>query len=205
VKWQIPARTLVVLLTLLPIAAYANNTVAARKETAGDFARGMHLYQACMGCHSLDENDVGPRHRGVVGRRAGTVAGYAYSGALCASGLTWTRAISTAGWPDRKLSCRGPKCITPCPGRRIGPISLPIWPARNSTGPKGLPMFSRRSIPRFRIPQRPDAAFDSPQPDQAARFRAAIVPHLDAAYTYALSYPRYRGGRISCRKPLPVP
>ncbi|RQW43636.1 sigma-70 family RNA polymerase sigma factor [Novosphingobium sp. LASN5T] len=46
-------------------------------------------------------------------------------------------------------------------------------------------MFSRRSIPRLRIPQRPGAAFDSPQPDQAARFRAAIVPHLDAAYTYA--------------------
>jgi cytochrome c len=104
VKWQIPARTLVVLLTLLPIAAYADNMVAARKETAGDFARGMHLYQACMGCHSLDENDVGPRHRGVVGRRAGTVAGYAYSGAL-ASGLTWTRDL------DRWLA--GPQAFVP--------------------------------------------------------------------------------------------
>lgn len=105
-KWQIPAGTLVALLTLLPIAAYANNTVAARKETAGDFARGMHLYQACMGCHSLDENDVGPRHRGVVGRRAGTVAGYAYSGALRASGLTWTRANL-----DRWLA--GPQAFVP--------------------------------------------------------------------------------------------
>lgn len=46
-------------------------------------------------------------------------------------------------------------------------------------------MFSRRSLPRLRMRQGPHAALDSPQPDQAARFRTAIVPHLDAAYTYA--------------------
>jgi cytochrome c len=42
-----------------------------------------------MGCHSLDEDDVGPKHRGVVGRVAGAVPGYAYSPALKNSGLTW--------------------------------------------------------------------------------------------------------------------
>ena len=45
-----------------------------------------------MGCHSLDDNDVGPKHRAVVGRRAGTVPDYAYSSALKASGLTWSPA-----------------------------------------------------------------------------------------------------------------
>ena len=35
---------------------------------------------------------MGPRHRGVVGRRAGTVDGYAYSPALKNSGLLWDRA-----------------------------------------------------------------------------------------------------------------
>lgn len=58
----------------------------------GDPARGMSLYSACMGCHSLDENDVGPKHRGVVGRKAGSVPGFNYSPALKASGLTWTAA-----------------------------------------------------------------------------------------------------------------
>lgn len=58
----------------------------------GDAVHGAKLYQACMGCHSLDENDVGPRHRGVVGRKAGTVADYAYSAGLRASGLVWTPA-----------------------------------------------------------------------------------------------------------------
>ena len=58
----------------------------------GDPARGKTVYQICMGCHSLDEDDVGPRHRGVVGRTAGTVPGYAYSPALKRSALVWTPA-----------------------------------------------------------------------------------------------------------------
>jgi len=58
----------------------------------GDPVRGQSLYQSCMGCHSLDDNDVGPKHRGVVGRRAATVPDYAYSPALKASGLTWDAA-----------------------------------------------------------------------------------------------------------------
>ena len=55
----------------------------------GDPARGEILYQGCTVCHSIDKNDVGPMHRGVVGRRAGIVAGYAYSAALRNSGLAW--------------------------------------------------------------------------------------------------------------------
>jgi len=55
----------------------------------GDPIHGKAVYQVCMGCHSLDEDDVGPKHRGVVGRVAGSVPGYAYSPALKNSGLTW--------------------------------------------------------------------------------------------------------------------
>ena len=75
--------------------ALAVGLLAAGQTTAfaqdGDPVRGKALYQAFAGCHSLDENEVGPMHRGVVGRRAGTVKGYAYSPALKASGLTWTQ------------------------------------------------------------------------------------------------------------------
>jgi len=56
---------------------------------AGDPERGRLVYQGCMGCHSLDEDDVGPRHRGLLGRRAGSVPTYAYSPALKASALVW--------------------------------------------------------------------------------------------------------------------
>ena len=55
----------------------------------GDPVRGRTVYQVCMGCHSLDEDDVGPHHRGVVGRVAGTVPGYAYSPALKNSQIVW--------------------------------------------------------------------------------------------------------------------
>jgi cytochrome c len=64
----------------------------AAMDINGDAARGKSLYQACQACHSIDENDLGPRHRGVVGRRAGSVADYSYSAALKGSGLTWDEA-----------------------------------------------------------------------------------------------------------------
>jgi cytochrome c len=70
-------------------AAIAAHAQAAPQPQQGDPARGKILYQSCMGCHSLDDNDVGPMHRGVVGRKAGTVPDYAYSNALKASGIVW--------------------------------------------------------------------------------------------------------------------
>jgi cytochrome c len=71
----------------LAAAAYAAGT--PDKAPPGDPTRGKTLYEACMACHSIDEDDVGPRHRGVVGRVAGTVPGYAYSPALKASHIVW--------------------------------------------------------------------------------------------------------------------
>lgn len=66
----------------------------ASADTAptGDAAHGKALYQGCQACHSIDDNDLGPRHRGVVGRHAGSVDDYSYSAALKNSGLTWDEA-----------------------------------------------------------------------------------------------------------------
>jgi cytochrome c len=44
----------------------------------------------CSGCHATDSNKEGPRLRGVLGRKAGTVAGFSYSEALRNSGIIWT-------------------------------------------------------------------------------------------------------------------
>jgi cytochrome c len=67
----------------------------AESETAlaqsADAARGQALYESrCIGCHSLDENRIGPRHRGVFGRRAGSVEDFDYSKAVRASEIVWT-------------------------------------------------------------------------------------------------------------------
>jgi cytochrome c len=43
----------------------------------------------CTGCHSLDADKEGPRLRGVYGRRAGSVPGFAYSDALRSANFTW--------------------------------------------------------------------------------------------------------------------
>lgn|GEM_PF-1471203 len=59
-------------------------------HAAGDPVRGATLYQGCGDCHSIEKNDVGPMHKGVVGRVAGSVAGYNYSSALKNSKIVWT-------------------------------------------------------------------------------------------------------------------
>jgi cytochrome c len=56
---------------------------------SGDAAHGAIVYQKCMICHSLDKNGIGPRHRDVFGRKAGSVADYDYSAALKASNIVW--------------------------------------------------------------------------------------------------------------------
>jgi cytochrome c len=61
----------------------------APSSASGDAAHGATIYQQCMICHSLDKNGIGPRHRGVFGRKAGSVADYAYSAALKASNIVW--------------------------------------------------------------------------------------------------------------------
>ena len=58
---------------------------------AGDAQKGAALYQQhCTTCHAIDSNKIGPAHRGVVGRRVGSLPGYKYSSELAASRLRWT-------------------------------------------------------------------------------------------------------------------
>ncbi len=56
---------------------------------AGDPDRGSKVYEGCQDCHSLDKNDVGPRHRGVFGRKVGSLPDYGYSPALKNAGFAW--------------------------------------------------------------------------------------------------------------------
>jgi cytochrome c len=79
--------------SLGPLAAMAAAGVAALALAlpAGAQSGGAALSEArCAGCHSIDQHRIGPRHRGLVGRRAGTEPGFDYSPALRASGVTWT-------------------------------------------------------------------------------------------------------------------
>lgn len=62
-----------------------------RTPPPGDLARGAALYQSrCTACHAIDSNKIGPAHRGVMGRRIGSLPGYKYSDELARSRLRWT-------------------------------------------------------------------------------------------------------------------
>lgn len=69
-------------------------TSAAREwvnPLPGDAQKGAALYQLnCTACHAIDSNKIGPAHRGVVGRRVGSLPGYKYSNELASSRLRWT-------------------------------------------------------------------------------------------------------------------
>jgi cytochrome c len=70
------------------ISAALTGTVWAGGRT-GDANHGEVLYEACQDCHSLDKNDVGPRHRGVFGRKAASLPDYDYSDALKSANIVW--------------------------------------------------------------------------------------------------------------------
>lgn len=68
---------------------------------AADVAHGQSVFTIrCSGCHdvtaepTLGENNkpkVGPSLHGVMGRTAGTLPGFAYSEAMAASGIVWSK------------------------------------------------------------------------------------------------------------------
>jgi cytochrome c len=61
----------------------------------GDATKGEKVFAQCRACHVVEEgkNRVGPSLYGVVGRTAGTVAGFIYSKANKESGVTWTEDV----------------------------------------------------------------------------------------------------------------
>ena len=64
----------------LPFAAHAE----------GNAKHGEQLYASrCGACHSPDANRVGPLHRGIFGRKAGSVESYKYSDAVKNSSVIW--------------------------------------------------------------------------------------------------------------------
>ena len=79
---------------LLPLVAIAGAMTATVLPAAGPAPDGAALFrQRCGSCHVVAPGarpTIGPNLGGVVGRKAASTA-FAYSAALKASNLTWTR------------------------------------------------------------------------------------------------------------------
>ena len=100
---RIANRSVILALSLLILTALP--TLA---DDAGSFNQikvgaGKALFEAeCRRCHATDASDpsYGPLLEGVVGREAGTFAGYPYSEALKAAGFVWTEGALKAWMED---------------------------------------------------------------------------------------------------------
>ncbi|NGZ88492.1 c-type cytochrome [Duganella aceris] len=74
-------------------ALIAACTLAGTAQATPQAAKGERLWQQrCAECHAVDTDQTGPRHRGVFGRRAGSVPDYDYSRAVRKSGVYWDAA-----------------------------------------------------------------------------------------------------------------
>lgn len=73
-------------------APMALDVMDGGKKMAGDPAHGKAIFNRCMVCHSIDKgvNHIGPSLHGVVGRPAGSIPNFMYSGANKKSGIVWT-------------------------------------------------------------------------------------------------------------------
>jgi len=77
-------------LSLLIFLAGAQGSAQVNAYAAGDPSAGQQLYQTrCSTCHSIDYNGVGPAHKGLFGRKAGSLPNYQYSPAVQASSIVW--------------------------------------------------------------------------------------------------------------------
>ncbi|MFH1345046.1 MAG: cytochrome c family protein [Pseudomonadota bacterium] len=81
---------------------------------AQDAAAGEKVFGVCKACHQIGEtakNSVGPQLNGIIGRKAGTVAGYNYTAANKESGITWDEATFREYIKNPKAKIPGTKMI----------------------------------------------------------------------------------------------
>jgi cytochrome c len=95
-------------------AAAAGATMEYAAMTT-DAAAGEKVFALCRSCHVLEDgvNRVGPSLYKVVGRKSGSVAGFAYSDANKASGVTWTTDVLFKYLEDPKAFMPGTKMAFP--------------------------------------------------------------------------------------------
>jgi cytochrome c len=83
---------------------------------AQDAEAGKKVFTKCAPCHSIGPgatNKVGPNLNGVIGRKAGTEEGFAYSDAMKAAGWTWDEATFKEYIADPKKKVPGNKMLFP--------------------------------------------------------------------------------------------
>jgi cytochrome c len=86
-------------------------TLVSSAAEAGDAAKGQKVFSKCKSCHEVaaEKNKVGPHLKGLFGRKAGSVEGFAYSDPMKASGITWSEETLKPYLADPKAVVPGGK------------------------------------------------------------------------------------------------
>lgn len=74
--------------------AAAAVAISSSAVLAQDVANGEDVFKKCRACHAIGDgakNLVGPLLNGIIGRKSGSVEGFAYSDANKNSGVTWDK------------------------------------------------------------------------------------------------------------------
>jgi len=101
------------------LAAAAVAATSASVQQAGSATVGEALYDAkCGGCHSVDANRIGPRHRDVVGRKVASVPDFDYSDGLRKLGGVWTLARLDTWLQNPPVMAPGAKMFLTVPDPR---------------------------------------------------------------------------------------
>ncbi len=82
-------------LVLAALSAIALSGVASAEPDAALVAQGQRQFLRCASCHAVEAGQparIGPNLHGVVGRKAGSLPGFAYSPAMKAQDFVWTEA-----------------------------------------------------------------------------------------------------------------
>ena len=91
------------------------SALVAHAQGAGDAQRGAQVFAQCKVCHSLEagKNMLGPSLHGLLGRKAGSVPGYAYSPAMKNANVTWDDDTLSKYLADPKAFIPGDKMVFP--------------------------------------------------------------------------------------------
>jgi nitrite reductase (NO-forming) len=145
-----------------------------------DAAAGKAAFRKCQACHSLIEgkNGVGPSLAGIVGKKAGSAAGYNYSSAMKASGLTWNVATLDTYLTDPQKAVPGNKM--PFPGIKTDNERRTLIAFLAAESSQGVPAAGTSPTPAAKTAAAPTAAPAASTPPEAAARPASPAPNQPA-------------------------
>jgi cytochrome c len=82
----------------------------AQAPASCDLPRGKDVFQMCSACHALtaqESRHEGPTLAGVIGRKAGSITGFAYSPGMRAAGWDWSSGLLDSFLAAPRKAVRG--------------------------------------------------------------------------------------------------